>query len=254
MLKFSAERYVSLGSALKRMEAAGTSNFEAESKLFLTISQKLEEIGCTQAARAAIRLSSDIIGIVGGEAKASRLEEFKNLITDEMSSHLFLWVPSNRAKWYQKTGRDILGDECVDRFSKARLSVEAEKAAKCFAFGQFTACAFHLMRVTEAGLRAFGAAIEFRSEADPNWGQVFSFYDLKCAVRRKDRTAFPWKEHSDYLEEIGGYLRAVKDAWRNSTMHLERSYDEDDAAHLLAVIPPFMRKLASRIDEGGAFV
>lgn len=257
MLRFNAERYIRLGYALKRMESNAPPQSEKlhglMEQLMSSISRNLQDIGCPLSANAAMRLSTSLISLEG-EGKADRIEEFKELIADEMRQHLFFWVPPHRAGWFGQTGAAILGDECSNRFRRSAITFEMEKAANCFAFGEFTACAFHLMRVSEAGLRAFGAAIGFRAAANPNWGHVFKYYDEKSAFPRKQRTEFPWKEHGDFLEEIGGSLRAVQNAWRNDTMHLERNYDEESAKHLLVVIPAFMRKLASKIDENGEFM
>jgi hypothetical protein len=42
-------------------------------------------------------------------------------------------------------------------------------------------------------------------------------------------------------------LRAVKDAWRNPTMHVERVYDEELATELWGAVRAFMRHLATKL-------
>ncbi len=266
MNKFAAQLFLNIGNSLKYLEneqpASGTSDLDQEMArcrintakgMFERVSGLLNEIGCPLSSRAALRLSSDRDCTVPGEKRAIRLDEFRKLIFDEMSQHLFFWVPPDRASWHGKTGRQILGDECVNRFSKSDVANEAEQAAKCFAFGQYTACVFHLMRISEAGVKALALAIGYEWNQYPNWGKFFKQYDAQMATSPTKHVE-PWLTHSQFLEDAGGNLRAVKDAWRNDTMHLDKVYDEDQARHLLAVIPSFMRHLSSKIDESGQFV
>lgn len=214
------------------------------------ISEALAKVGCKVAAAAADRLSQQMDEKWPVEVLRSRTKELHATIIDEMESHLFFWVPEDRAGFYGKTGRCLLGDECVDRFAKSDIANEAEQAAKCFAFGQYTACVFHLMRICEAGVRALALAIGYQWEASPNWGKFFKQYDAQLATN-PSKYVGPWLTHAEFLESAGGHLRAVKDAWRNDTMHLDKSYDVDQAKHLLAVVPAFMRQIATKLDETG---
>jgi hypothetical protein len=42
-------------------------------------------------------------------------------------------------------------------------------------------------------------------------------------------------------------LRAVKDAWRNPTVHLERNYDEKQAIAVFNAVGAFMRHLSTKL-------
>jgi hypothetical protein len=53
------------------------------------------------------------------------------------------------------------------------------------------------------------------------------------------------------FEELHASLDAVKNPWRNATMHVERKYTDDEAEHVFAAVRGFMMKLASRCDENG---
>ena len=48
-----------------------------------------------------------------------------------------------------------------------------------------------------------------------------------------------------------GDRNAVRVAWRNGTMHVEKKYTEDEAEHLMAVVGGLMKKLACRMYENG---
>lgn len=55
----------------------------------------------------------------------------------------------------------------------------------------------------------------------------------------------------EFFEGIYASLDAVRTAWRNPTMHIENKYTDDEAEHIFVAIKGFMKKLASRMDEGG---
>jgi hypothetical protein len=55
----------------------------------------------------------------------------------------------------------------------------------------------------------------------------------------------------DFFGEIHVSLDAVKNVWRNATMHVENKYTPEEADHIFSAVRGFMRKLASRCDEQG---
>jgi hypothetical protein len=44
-------------------------------------------------------------------------------------------------------------------------------------------------------------------------------------------------------------LRAVKDAWRNPTMHVRIAYDEEESRDVWNTVRVFMRHLATKLEE-----
>lgn len=264
MERFSAHQFVYLTELLaqipellQRIDAKSETRNETIAhcaEVLGSIAGRLRIIGCDVAAseaedfREALKCDWTHFKFVADE----RVKALHRVIQAEMGKHVFFWVPPERARWHGKKGRELLGAECVERFAKKDIANEAEQAARCFAFGQYTACAFHLMRVSEAGVYALGLAIGYAWEDNPNWGRMFKSFDHQSATDASKRVGV-WKTDGDFLAEIGGHFRAVKNAWRNDTMHLDKTYDEDQAKHLLAVIPAFMKQLASRIDENGKF-
>lgn len=267
MNQFSAQLFINIGNCLTTITKWGgieedgsedererASHRASIKQMSQQLASMLEKICCHQSAKAAARfgekLSSANISVEVANALSAELRAF---IFEEMKTQVFFWTPPHRASWHGKTGREILGDECTGRFPNSDIANEAEQAAKCFAFGQYTACAFHLMRVCEAGVRALALAIGYDWAQSPNWGKFYKQYDAQLATN-PTKHAEPWLSHAAFLEATGGNLRAVKDAWRNDTMHLDKTYDEDQAHHLLVVVPSFMRLIASRINEDGQFV
>ena len=108
------------------------------------------------------------------------------------------------------------------------------------------------MRVMEIALRAAEGSLQLPPPADKNWGTLLARWHSKKIV------TFPaslpiYTAHEAFYKDIRATLCAVKDAWRNSTMHVERDYEEDEAKEVITAVRSFVRKLAVQIDEKGNF-
>lgn len=88
---------------------------------------------------------------------------------------------------------------------------DLREAGQCLAFERFTASAFHLMRGTEAILRAFYGALVKRGRSQTMWGPIIA--DL-----RKRKAA---KAYSVLLDNLDNIRRS----FRNPTQHPEATYD-----------------------------
>ncbi len=130
---------------------------------------------------------------------------------------------------------------------------ELDKASKCLALSRPTACVFHLMRVIEIGIRAISKCLKIPGPikpADRNWGKML------CAIKGGIENKWPTVSNRTsgdgaLFDAIYVSLDAVKNPWRNSTMHVENKYTEDEAEHVFVAVRGFMMKLASRMDEQG---
>ena len=100
----------------------------------------------------------------------------------------------------------------------------------------------------EIALRAVNTCLgasDSLSGNDRNWGNILkSIRDARTAKGRN------WNE-TDLFAEIYALLDATKDAWRNSTMHVDKKYTEEEAEQIFSVVTSFMKKIASRMDEQG---
>ena len=142
----------------------------------------------------------------------------------------------------------IFGSVVREQFPKAKF--EVDEAAKCLAFGRATATIFHLMRVMEIALGAIhsclGIPIALQG-VDRNWGKILGRINYEVTKRSKGKA---WAER-DYFKEIYARLDAIKDAWRNQTMHVENVYTEQEAQILFDDTRALMEKIAARMDQRG---
>lgn len=61
----------------------------------------------------------------------------------------------------------------------------------------------------------------------------------------------PYGKSKDELSAVHAYLSSVKDAWRNSTMHVENKYTEEEAEAIFNSVKGFIVFIASMFDEDG---
>jgi hypothetical protein len=159
------------------------------------------------------------------------------------SQSRFMLLLDARAKERWEPSRPTFGDDFKNRFQT--LQYDLGEAGKCLALGRGTATIFHLMRIMEGGLRAIRSCLGAPSLADRNWGAILK--QIKDAITARGSG---WSEREPF-QEMYASLDAVKDAWRNPTMHIENKYTEEEAEHVFAMVRGFMQKIAAKFDENG---
>ncbi|WP_295645691.1 hypothetical protein [uncultured Methylibium sp.] len=166
-------------------------------------------------------------------------DKLVDVAMDEMAAQLFLFVPSDRAKHF---GRQ----ESVPTMPSAGR--ELSRAGNCLAVGEYTASVFHAMRAVEVGLNAIHLCLGLAQvpDANRNWGRLCNA--IRDEIQRRSKGG--WADE-DFFTSAHATLIAVKDAWRNTTMHVETHYDQPEAELILANVTAFVKKLAARMDEQG---
>ena len=205
-------------------------------------------VACRQIADALTLLSATPMR---GEQQA--IERIANLITrtieTELSARLFYSVRPDLAKYC--TDPALFGTDVQTKFVNA--SFEISEAGKCFAFGRYTAAVFHLMRTMEIGIGAVRQCLKIPDPikaADRNWGKILE--KIKEEMDRRN-DAKQWRSEGDRELSESAYvsLDAVRVAWRNTTMHVENKYTDEEAEHIFVAVRGFMKKIASRMNEDG---
>lgn len=137
------------------------------------------------------------------------------------------------------------GPEVRNKFPRA--IPEIDEAAKCLALGRSTASMFHLMRASELVLRAIHSCLGLPPPNNPNW---VTWLTPIREERLKRNKGGGWAEN-DFFQDVWQRLDSIKDAQRNSTMHVESIYTEAEADLIFRITDGFMKKVASRMDENG---
>ena len=177
--------------------------------------------------------------------------ELHHRIEDDFSHHLLFAVPRSDSRYYEQRG--TLFDTHKVSVSKASQSVldDIEEAGKCYATDRSTACVFHLMHVMECGLRVLGKELNdptMNPKTNPSWEKILGKCNKEPEKPYGSRSP-EWATKNQFFSEAIANLRAVKDAWRNPSIHIEKKYDSDEALDVLNAVGAFMRQLAKELHD-----
>lgn len=160
--------------------------------------------------------------------------ELHQRIKDELLSKQFYHVRTDRIVFYNE---NQFSDEIVNRFNLAIYDME--EAGKCFALGRYTACAFHLLRVVEAGLDELCKHLNI-PEYIPTWDGVLK--QIEKYINKLDGKRD--KSEIEKLSSIVLNITAIKNVWRNPTMHVEKKYNGEEAEEIFVAAKNFMKNLS----------
>ena len=123
---------------------------------------------------------------------------------------------------------------------------EFQRGGRCYAFGENTACVFHLMRVTDFFLRKVAESLGAEYDAR-NWHGIGSKIEERMREKYQNKTD-DWKTKEPFYAEILTDISAIGRGHRNPALHeLEKKYDAGEALYMLTVIEGFARHVSSKI-------
>jgi hypothetical protein len=168
------------------------------------------------------------------------VREVRRVLHHELQSKTFMYIPQDKIKYFNDA-RSLFGRETLDRFPS--VIVEVEEAGKCYAAGRDTAAVFHLLRITEAGLKAAAKALSIPTDTNRSWDSLLKKITSAVQVQHSR------DEWTEFYTDLVARLHAVKDAWRNPTMHIEKVYGSEQALDIFNGVSSFMRHLATKLLE-----
>ena len=170
--------------------------------------------------------------------------DIQNLMINEMKSHLFLWVQSEKAKYYEQL--ELFGGVVADNFPSTEQDIRS--AGNCYASSNNTACVFHCMRVLEKGLHGFAdyLSVPFVVPVElQNWQNIIE--PIEKEIKHQEQTLPKGTAKSDELKFLSGaaaQFRYFKEAWRNHVAHSRVTYDDIEAVRIMTHVHQFMEELA----------
>ncbi|HTB12098.1 MAG TPA: hypothetical protein VK752_11025 [Bryobacteraceae bacterium] len=166
----------------------------------------------------------------------TRLSEWYNCFLSELKSSLFLMVLPHRAPYfaYEQNGQTRGGIEAVvllralANFRDARY--DATEAGACFAFGCFTACVHHLMRVTEHGLISVAASLNVPADKlSKGWDGCIQGIGSAIKLIESTKPTPDWQDEVKKYNDLSSWFTNIKTGWRNPVSHVPRIYSEQTA-------------------------
>jgi hypothetical protein len=187
-------------------------------------------------AEGYIHIKSESINT---ERFCHHIESVYSILKSELSSISFRAIPREKANY---TDPQWLADSVL--FSKYPDTVdEFQRAGRCFAYGENTACIFHLMRVTDFCFRKVADSLQIHYSAH-NWHGIGQEIARKMEQKYQTKTD-AWKSNEPFYAEILADIQAIGRAHRNPALHeLEKKYDERETAYMLTMIEAFAKHVA----------
>jgi hypothetical protein len=203
-----------------------------------TVKKRCEELELWVSARTA----DNMIGSADSSERVhDSIRQVTNSITLELQGRQFYGVITRFLGYHDKP--QLLGEDVFNNFPSAKYDIY--EAGMCLAFERPTACVMHLMRVLETGLTVLAETLGLSKQND--WGSFLRKIDAELNERAKTSGARSADEQF-YAEAAINFDR-MRRAWRNPTMHPDKSYSQDRAEEILISVRSFMAHLATKLHE-----
>ena len=250
MEKFSAALFFALGRYLcviKRniqtaIDAEGNSRktplgpSSSSQETLNAIKIRCENIGLTVSTKSVARIVS--LGTAEGATLGDLIDAITHLeqtIIWEMEDRLSAYIPPERASRYDQ--KELFGKDVNNKFPT--IQFDLVEAGNCYATGRGTAVVFHLMRIMETGVQAFGAKLGVQLTDEKNWQNILD------EINKIIKTLNPKAPATVEFSQSAANLYAVKLAWRNEVMHPKDTYTLEEADNLIRQVKLFMEHLAA---------
>ena len=269
MQKFSAEKFVSIGTLIQQLKeemgipvVLGDSAFDFSDKSALVMTDDLRKklagvfdfmiAECTQinldvTMGTLEQIKGDLLSVqrVPRQYAVGRIAGLEGTLRAEMQRSLFLFVPSERSRYYVQPMREW--EPALSRFPK--IAVDVAESSRCFACDRYAGAIFHALLIAEFGV--IDVAKTFGVQGDrPGWVALERLEKIKNK-KHSDRSDLE-KAHSQFLELVMPLMVAIKDAWRHKISHVENKLEWMDtdfslqiAEEVISSTRGFMRRLAT---------
>jgi hypothetical protein len=161
---------------------------------------------------------------------------------DELKGRAVFWVP-RRGMAFVAQDQPLFGQAVADAFPSASLDIA--EAGMCLGFGRWTACVMHLQRASEVGLKTLAKTVGIGQQSD--WGAYIRLIEKALDTRAK--AAGKRSPDEEFYSETSAVFDRLRRAWRNPTMHPDRSYAEEQAGDIYAATKSLLQQLSRRIRE-----
>ena len=206
------------------------------------VSKYCKEIEMDAAAKRLARLKAAMKFKINYSQYQVELKALGEAIEDDLKEKSFYYYPIEKTKLLLN-----LKQQWGDGFEKFKvIQSDILRATDCYAIGHPMACVFHLMRVMEFGVQRFGKRLGVKLTSktvtkihELTWHQILD--KINTPLREMKVDSLAKKARQEKYSAMQGYLYAVKDAWRNPTMHPRRAgYSDGEALNIINQVRSFM--------------
>lgn len=163
-------------------------------------------------------------------------------IKDQLSARNALMLTAAESRLFDPK-EPLFGATVETKFPDARDDIE--EAGKCLALGRNKACVCHLMLAMEVALRVLATNAGVTIHDDK--GKWLPWLKLTNNLEHQKIKAMPEGAEKAAWWEVHSMLSSVGRAWRNPTMHPEKTYDAPQAKKVFDAVNGFMSDLAALV-------
>ena len=218
-----------------RLPVEAASSMKSGAKTIIEIAESLELPVTATTARNMVGKADTV------EKLKAAILQLGNTLFMELDQRKFYGPLERFTKYFEQ--EKLFGDEVFDRFPSANDDIY--EAGTCLALERATACVMHLMRVLECGLAALAKMLAITQQND--WGAYLRKIGAELDARAKAAGARSADEQ--FCAEAAANFDRLRRAYRNPTMHAEKTYSQDRAEEILLATKSFMGHLATRLSE-----
>lgn len=262
MLEFYASRYLDIVHRFGLLLGSGKPpDPDVTKDVWAGLAEEAEHIGLPVTKEYLHRLTLEVVDknpgcfkltasggyeIIGAKLTHERSAHYAEAIYEtlraELGSLKLRVIPREKAgycdpKWLTEGLLMSKYSDTVDEF---------QRAGRCFAYGENTACVFHLMRVTDFYLRRVADSLNVLYDSR-NWQGIADKISKAMEQKYQNKTS-DWKKAEPFYAEILTDIQAIGRGHRNPALHeLEKKYDEREARYMLTVIESFADHVARQL-------
>jgi hypothetical protein len=179
------------------------------------------------------------------EVASREIDQLIRRILEELKARSFRYVD----KPSYETGLWLWQGDMRALASHPDIRPEIEAAGRCYAYGESTACVFHLMRTIDYGLRLVAASLGIAYDAR-SWDGIGKAIEKRLREKYGEKTE-TWKVSEPFYAEILTDIQAISRGHRNPALHeLEKKYDERESLYLLTVTVGFIKHVLAHTSSG----
>jgi len=206
-----------------------------------------EENSLPLSADQLRRMAEAVEGNITNGEMRKFVPDLLNRLEDECKRLLFMRIESTHLQYFENAQFFDPNDPKAKKVSTEFPSAAEDiaEAGKCLACGRSTACVLHLGRVLEIGLKTLAAAVGVKPQND--WGRYLG--EIEKELNNRVKTSGARTSDEQFYAEAHLMFDNVRRAWRNPTMHPDKTYTPERAEEILTAIGSFMRHLAAGLKE-----
>ena len=173
-----------------------------------------------------------------------QLVSIRKIIHEELYSIRFALIPPETVQYFQNPA--LFGERVAQVFADAYADIM--DAGNCLALSLNTSAVFHLMRVSEFGLRFLAKRLKVKLKYPlefADWAKVIGECDNNIKNLNSKTRGRKKSEQLEFYANAISDCRAFKETWRDCVMHARRtSFQHDEAKYVFDRVSQFMQRLA----------